>query len=263
MKVVRGSVKPRFGCAGKRSRRIELVRTVERGPYECPGEAPWFFVVKIYKDLEKKKTFFPIVFRRGLFRITPGFANGPGDRQLDVIEPRFAPEDFTRANEAAALKCVSRKVRDTFDAGASGSAERRPFASFLLYHRKGRLRVAARGHNPLTSRTHDMAGTGNAKTLALLSGVFTATGPSAAVELPRGMANLSLRGGVGTVKVERSFDGGTNYDDVSLDALGTLASYALNSTEVSLVIDEPEQGVLWRLNCTAYTSGNIVYRISQ
>ena len=99
---------------------------------------------------------------------------------------------------------------------------------------------------------------------SLIAGSFTGTGQSSALAF-LGKANLSLGGTapVGTVKLERSFDAGTTYIDVSLDALGTPASYALNSTEVSLIVEEFEQGVLWRFNCTAYTSGTITYRLSQ
>lgn len=96
------------------------------------------------------------------------------------------------------------------------------------------------------------------------SGSFTGTGQSTGIGL-MGRVNVSLGGTapVGTVKLERSFDSGTTYIDVSLDALGTPASYALNSTEVSLIVEEIEQNVLWRFNCTAYTSGTITYRFSQ
>ena len=42
---------------------------------------------------------------------------------------------------------------------------------------------------------------------------------------------------------------------------GTLAVYS-GGGPVNLSFGEPERGVLYRLNCTAYTSGNIYYRIS-
>lgn len=97
-----------------------------------------------------------------------------------------------------------------------------------------------------------------------VSGSFTGTGTSTGIGF-LGKANVSLGGTspVGTVKLERSFDGGTTYIDVSQDAAGTPASYALNSTEVSFVVEEIERGALWRFNCTAYTSGTITYRLSQ
>lgn len=96
--------------------------------------------------------------------------------------------------------------------------------------------------------------------LALLSGSFSGTGQSSSV-LIKGRANLTM-GGSATVKVEKSYDSGTTWFDVSADSLGTLASYVMSAAEVSVVIDEPEDGILYRLNCTAYTSAT-TYRISQ
>jgi hypothetical protein len=98
----------------------------------------------------------------------------------------------------------------------------------------------------------------------ILSGSFTATGQSSSSGFI-GKANVWLYGTspVGTVKLERSPDQGTTWIDVSADTLGTGASYALNSTEVSFMVEEIETAVLWRFNCTAYTSGTINYRLSQ
>lgn len=95
---------------------------------------------------------------------------------------------------------------------------------------------------------------------ALLSGSFSGTGQSSSV-LIEGRANLTM-GGSATVKVEKSYDEAATWFDVSADSIGTLASYVMSSSEVSVVIDEPESGVLYRLNCTAYTSAT-TYRISQ
>ena len=101
-----------------------------------------------------------------------------------------------------------------------------------------------------------------AKAVAV-SGTFTATGQSSAFLPFPGPFSVWLQGGVGTVKLERSTDSGSTWIDVSSDVLGTVASWALNSTEVSVVVDEPEQGSQYRLNCTAYTSGTITYRLGQ
>jgi hypothetical protein len=99
---------------------------------------------------------------------------------------------------------------------------------------------------------------------------FTATGtgtfsPSAVSFIKfKGTANLTLGGTspIGTVKLEKSYDT-SNWFDVSLDSLGTLAAWTLGtSTEISVLIDEPEFDVAYRLNCTAYTSGTITGRIS-
>lgn len=108
-------------------------------------------------------------------------------------------------------------------------------------------------------------------TLAAITQTFSGTGvgtfsPATATFVKLvGPANLTLGGTapVGTVKLEKSYDGGSTWFDVSLDALGTLAAWALNSTEISVVIDEPEREVAFRCNCTAYTSGTITARLSQ
>ena len=64
----------------------------------------------------------------------------------------------------------------------------------------------------------------------------------------------------GTVQLERSFDGGATFIVGNIGA-GTLAQFAAG-TPVSTLLSEPESGVLYRFNCTAYTSGVINYRLS-
>ena len=66
----------------------------------------------------------------------------------------------------------------------------------------------------------------------------------------------------GTVQLERSFDGGKTWIICNIGASGTLAQWTAG-TPVSLTFGEPEKLVLYRLNCTAFTSGPINYRISQ
>lgn len=91
------------------------------------------------------------------------------------------------------------------------------------------------------------------------TGTAVATGASAAVIL-FGAFNLFIYGTfVGTIQLERSFDGGTTWIAAALDGVGTIASYAVPS---GVVFNEPEPGMLYRLNCTAYTSGTISWRIS-
>lgn len=65
----------------------------------------------------------------------------------------------------------------------------------------------------------------------------------------------------GTVTVERSFDGAKTWITTSLTNAGAVASYNAG-TPVSTIFNEPEDGVLWRLNCTVLTSGTINYRLS-
>lgn len=85
-----------------------------------------------------------------------------------------------------------------------------------------------------------------------VSGSFTGTGQSSSIELI-GYFNLSLSGfGTGTVTIQRSFDSGASWK--------TVGSYTADTEYVGF---EPEKGVLYRANCTAYTAGPIVYRISQ
>jgi hypothetical protein len=112
--------------------------------------------------------------------------------------------------------------------------------------------------------------------MAVVTQSFSGTGagtPSTGVGI-KGTANLTLGGTspVGTVKLEKSYDNGTTWFDVSLDSLGTVASWVLGaSTEISVLFEEPEAyqpttlafPVLYRCNCTAYTSGTITARIGQ
>lgn len=88
--------------------------------------------------------------------------------------------------------------------------------------------------------------------IALLNGSFTGTGASSAVTI-HGCFNLSLSGfGSATVAVERSFDDGSTW--VSVEAF---------SADAERIGKEPENKIQYRLNCTAYTSGTINYRISR
>ncbi len=87
----------------------------------------------------------------------------------------------------------------------------------------------------------------------LETGTFTATEQSDAVSV-YGPFNISLTGfGVATVMLQASFDEGVSWVDVQ--------SFSGNAPK--LQGDEPELGVLYRFNCTSYTSGAIAYRISQ
>jgi hypothetical protein len=103
---------------------------------------------------------------------------------------------------------------------------------------------------------------------AVVSGSFTGTGQSPLFSC-WGPFNVVLYGNagpngamVGTVRLERSFDGGTTWVVCGVGGAGSQASYTLNGADISVVAAEPEKGVLYRLNCTAYTSGTINYRMS-
>lgn len=67
---------------------------------------------------------------------------------------------------------------------------------------------------------------------------------------------------VGTIQIERSFDGGATWILCNIGGAGAPAIYNAG-TPVNLTFGEPEKDVLYRLNCTAFTSGTINYRISQ
>jgi hypothetical protein len=63
----------------------------------------------------------------------------------------------------------------------------------------------------------------------------------------------------GTIQLERSFDGGHTWIPCFAWWGGSQLKW---TTEMSTVLMEPEKGVLYRLNCVAYTSGTMNYRIS-
>jgi hypothetical protein len=70
---------------------------------------------------------------------------------------------------------------------------------------------------------------------------------------------------VGTVQVERSFDGGLTWLPANIGGSGQLAQYAAG-TPVSITFGEPEREVLYRVNCLAFTAvagSTLNYRISQ
>jgi hypothetical protein len=88
---------------------------------------------------------------------------------------------------------------------------------------------------------------------------FTATGQSATM-VGRGAINFTLSGTfVATVAIERSFDGGTTWHPVFTPDGLIARSF---TAPVSTWTWEGEAGVLYRLNCTAFTSGTAVARLS-
>lgn len=96
----------------------------------------------------------------------------------------------------------------------------------------------------------------------VLSGTFTATGQSLGTPV-NGRAHVQIDGGVGTVQIERSVDEAVSWDVLSKNSDGAAASYT-TASDVAFngFIDEPMFGVLYRFNCTAFTSGTIVYRLA-
>jgi len=87
--------------------------------------------------------------------------------------------------------------------------------------------------------------------IAQMTGTFGATGTSASFAAEPKF-NISVSGfGTATVALQRSFDDGSSWK--------TIESYTADTEKYAT---EVEAGVLYRLNCTAYTSGTIAYRLS-
>lgn len=105
---------------------------------------------------------------------------------------------------------------------------------------------------------------------AVVAGSFVGTGTSPSF-MPWGTFNLAIYGNGGpngawnaSVRLERSFDGGTTWI-VAGDSSGPngQAIYNTINIDVSRLAGEPERGVVYRLNCTVFTSGPVNYRLSQ
>jgi len=92
-------------------------------------------------------------------------------------------------------------------------------------------------------------------------GTFAATGQSASfVPLAGRGFNVTAYGTfVASFQLERSFDAGAHWSPIT--AAGT--QRYIWTTPESEVAQEDQYGVMYRLNCTAYTSGTVNYRISQ
>jgi hypothetical protein len=93
----------------------------------------------------------------------------------------------------------------------------------------------------------------------VLSWSTSAAAASPQMEL-RGAWNLSIWGtftGL-SLRVERSFDGGTTW--LPLTNSGVIIAYSGAASEVG---EAPEDGVLYRINVTAIASGTVNARLSQ
>lgn len=101
---------------------------------------------------------------------------------------------------------------------------------------------------------------GREEARTVVAGTFAAPGQSAWKRF-RGPFNVSIWGAfTGSVTLERTFDGGVTALPLSRDGAGAEATF---TAPASLVVDEAESGVLYRLNCTSLTSGAANYRLSQ
>lgn len=91
-----------------------------------------------------------------------------------------------------------------------------------------------------------------------VSGSFTAVGASPQFKAG-GFINFTVSGTfVGSCQIERSFDGGATWFPLTAFFGAAITPFTAPG---SFFVQEPENGVNYRLNCTAYTSGTINYRI--
>ena len=102
---------------------------------------------------------------------------------------------------------------------------------------------------------------------AILTGSFSGTGTSP-LWMCFGPFNLVFGGPsgpnglwTGSVQLERSFDGGATWY-VCMIGAGAQAVANVNNQDYSWQIVEYERGVMYRLRCTAFTSGPVNYRFS-
>ncbi len=96
--------------------------------------------------------------------------------------------------------------------------------------------------------------------IALATNAFTAIAAGTPIEMVGHYNfNLSFGAAVGTVKLARSYDGGASWKIASKPDL-TPASFTTDQDGVGY---EPEAGVLYRWDCTAWTSGTINARLSR
>ncbi|WP_448192719.1 hypothetical protein [Azospirillum sp. sgz301742] len=91
---------------------------------------------------------------------------------------------------------------------------------------------------------------------AVLAGTFTGTGPTPWLQL-HGNFNITIGGPFINTRfeLERSFDGGAT-------AVQRVTDIVMDHP-CSFVINEPEAGVLYRLNCAQYGGTPVLYRLSQ
>lgn len=99
--------------------------------------------------------------------------------------------------------------------------------------------------------------------IADLVEAFAGPGVSEGREMT-GKFGVLIRDGVGDIEIQRSLDDGATYSVVSRDADGTNAKYSVNNdVAVNAIVEEPLQGVLYRFECTAFTSGPINCRLTR
>jgi hypothetical protein len=104
----------------------------------------------------------------------------------------------------------------------------------------------------------------------------TFSGTTGTLAFPPGVTNASVTTGTdnaatftgaainfsGTIQLEKSFNGGATWSLANIAQTGTIAQWTAG-TPLSQTFSESEKQVLYRLNCIAYTSGTINYRLSE
>lgn len=119
----------------------------------------------------------------------------------------------------------------------------------------GTVQLSTLSTTPGTGVTPGLSGVAPLFNFALTANAISAGTDSAAIFTGAAITFSA------TVQLERSFDGGQTWLVANTGGSGTLAQYTAG-THVQATFGEPEQGALYRLNCPAYTSGTINYRIS-
>jgi hypothetical protein len=125
----------------------------------------------------------------------------------------------------------------------------------------------------IPSNTHAPTGANALGSTDLANGGFVGTFTAAATTSPyyafQGAFNVVFGGPSGpngtwsgSIQLERSFDGGATWYICGVGGGGQQAIYSTSNQDVSFVASEPEQGVLYRLHCTALTAGTVNYRMT-
>ena len=103
----------------------------------------------------------------------------------------------------------------------------------------------------------------------VIAGAFTGATQVSAASPIYGSFTVSIWGNggpnaawVASIQLEKSYDGGTTWIVAGVGGSGAQAIFN-SGQDISIPVNEPEQGVGYRLDCTGYTSGEpINYRIS-
>lgn len=105
------------------------------------------------------------------------------------------------------------------------------------------------------------AATGGELATDVYSGTLGSATQSSAVNM-WGAFNLFVYGTyTASWQLEKSFDGGATWVIVT-PSIGAPVSSTTANASIAIQISEPERGMLYRVNCTAYTSGTINWRMS-